>query len=237
MQYRWEENRLLRRIFRIFRFRRGIIDPTRFDTFELDLPESASVLDGLEVIRTSQDPYLMYRHSCHHSSCGTCACRINGNERLACTARVADLEKGEVLVEPLGGFPVVADLVVDMTGLYRDIAPTWSYIRASEWNSDSHTPAGIDTYTRLENCIECGACVSVCPAVEGFDSFMGPACLAAVDRELEKNPENSAGLLEQAGSERGERRCVRALRCSAVCPAGVYPARHIMNLRRRLFDS
>ena len=226
----------MRRTFRISRFKRGIIDPARIDTFELDLPEQTSVLDALEIIRTNHDPTLMYRHSCHHSSCGTCACRINGTEQLACTTRVASLVEGEVLVEPLRGFPLVADLVVDMTGLYRDIDATWSYTRSSEWNSDSHPPPGVDSYKRLENCIECGACVSACPAAQGFDSFMGPACLAALDRELEKNPTESAELLEQAADERGERRCIRALRCSTVCPTGVYPARHIMNLRRRLSD-
>jgi succinate dehydrogenase / fumarate reductase iron-sulfur subunit len=148
-----------------------------------------------------------------------------------------DLEKGEVLVEPLKGFPVVADLVVDVTGLYRDIGTTWSYTRASEWNIEADTPTGVESYHRLENCIECGACVSACPAAEGFAAFIGPAALAALDTELQKKPENSAHLLAQAGSERGERQCVRALRCSAVCPTGVYPARHIMNLRRRLAGS
>lgn len=228
---------MLRRTIRIRRFKIGVIDPARFDTFELDLPEQTSVLDALEIIRTNHDPTLMYRHSCHHSSCGTCACKINGREQLACTTRVASQVEGEVLLEPLGGFPLVADLVVDMTCLYRDIGPTWSYTRVSESNPDAGIPAGVDSYKRLENCIECGACVSACPAVQGFDSFMGPASLAALDRELEKDPENSVELLEQAADERGERRCVRALRCSAVCPTGVYPARHIMNLRRHLSDS
>ena len=39
-------------------------------------------------------------------------------------------------------------------------------------------------------------------------------------------------MLALAGTERGERRCERALLCSRVCPTGVYPARHIMELRR-----
>ncbi len=227
----------MKRTFKISRFKKGIVDPPQFDIFEIEIEGHASVLDALETIRTTRDATLMYRHSCHHSSCGTCACRINGIERLACTTRMADLEKGEILVEPLKGFPVITDLVVDVTGLYRDIGTTWSYTRSSEWNPGADTPPGVESYRRLENCIECGACVSACPAVEEFDTFMGPAALAALDRELAKRPENSMDLMAQAGSERGERQCIRALRCSAVCPTGVYPARHIMNLRRRLADS
>jgi succinate dehydrogenase / fumarate reductase iron-sulfur subunit len=224
----------LKRTFRISRFKKGIIDPCRFDVFEIEIGENASLLDALETIRTTHDASLMYRHSCHHSSCGTCACRINGEERLACTTRIADLGEGEIVVEPLSGFPVISDLVVDMTGLFRDIEEGWGYIRASEWNPESESPPGVHSYQRLENCIECGACVSACPAARGFDGFMGPASLAALDRELQKRPKKAPELLRAARSERGEGQCIRALRCSAVCPTGVFPARHIMNLRRRL---
>jgi len=37
-----------------------------------------------------------------------------------------------------------------------------------------------------------------------------------------------------AANKNGERLCERALNCSRVCPTGVYPARHIADLRRLL---
>jgi succinate dehydrogenase / fumarate reductase iron-sulfur subunit len=59
--------------FRILRYKPGRIDPARFQEFTLDVDPDSSVLDALETIRLQQDSSLMYRHSCHHSSCGTCA--------------------------------------------------------------------------------------------------------------------------------------------------------------------
>ena len=67
---------------RILRYKPNRIEPPRYQDFSLHAEPEMSVLDALEKIRLEQDNTLMYRHSCHHSSCGTCACRINGKERL-----------------------------------------------------------------------------------------------------------------------------------------------------------
>ena len=95
-------------------------------------------------------------------------------------------------------------------------------------------PPGIKHFTRFENCIECGACISACPATHNSNAFLGPAVLAAVNNELKKSPQKSVDLLSLAGSKRGERLCERAVNCSRVCPTKVYPARHIADLRRFL---
>ena len=79
-------------IFRILRFKPNHIDPPRFQDYPVEIDANMSVLDGLEKIRLEQDNTLMYRHSCHHSSCGTCACIINGKERLTCITKIKDLE-------------------------------------------------------------------------------------------------------------------------------------------------
>ena len=79
--------------FRILRYKPNRIDPPRFQDYSLQVEPDMSVLEALEKIRLEQDNTLMYRHSCHHSSCGTCACRINGQERLTCITRVKDLEE------------------------------------------------------------------------------------------------------------------------------------------------
>ena len=63
---------------------------------------------------------------------------------------------------------------------------------------------------------------------------MGPAVLSAVKTELEKHPKKNEKLIALAKSKRGARLCEQALNCSRVCPNGVYPARHIADLRRLL---
>ena len=89
-------------------------------------------------------------------------------------------------------------------------------------------PAG---RVRLESCIECGLCVSACPVAV---PFIGPAALAAVNREREKRPEASAAMLAIAAAPDGVGPCGRHLACSRVCPQAVYPGKHIQVLRNVL---
>ena len=85
---------------------------------------------------------------------------------------------------------------------------------------------------RFENCIECGACYSTCPVIRKTASFLGPAALAALHREYDKTKQKE--VLIPAAGEFGESLCERAINCSRVCPAGVYPARRILDIRRIL---
>ena len=221
---------------RILRYKPGHIDPPRYQEFSLEADPDMSVLDALEAIRLKQDSSLMYRHSCHHSSCGTCACKINGRERLTCITRIKELNGTRITLAPLDGFNVRGDLVVDMSPLYHDISVSWNYLKKSEFGNASQLPENPKKFERFENCIECGACVSACPAAHKNTGFMGPAALAALSNELKKAPHKSEGLLSRAGNVRGERLCERALNCSRVCPTGVYPARHIADLRQLLLN-
>jgi len=220
--------------FRIVRYKPNRIDPPRYQDFFLQTEPDMSVLDALEKIRLEQDNTLMYRHSCHHSSCGTCACKINGQERLTCITKISDLEDDIIILSPLEGFKPSGDLVVDVTRFYIDYSEDWHYLKRAERMKSTQLPAGIKHFTRFENCIECGACISTCPVTHNSNAFIGPAVLAAVNNELKKSPEKSEGLLSMAGSKRGERLCERSVNCSRVCPNKVYPARHIADLRKLL---
>jgi succinate dehydrogenase / fumarate reductase iron-sulfur subunit len=219
-------------IFRILRFKPGRIDPPRHQEFELAVGPHTTVLDSLEQLRLEQDSTLMYRHSCHHASCGTCACMINGVPRPACMTGVLDLGTATVTLEPLVGFRTVGDLVVDMRDFYADLSEEWSDLRTAEDKTGKRSPQSQPGPVRFENCIECGCCVAACPAVGDSDGFMGPAALAAIHNEMLKSPAKKTALLALADGERGQRLCRRALNCSRVCPTAVYPARHIADLRR-----
>jgi succinate dehydrogenase / fumarate reductase iron-sulfur subunit len=220
--------------FKVFRYKPGAVDPPRYDTFEITADSRTTVLDALETIRVDYDATLMYRHSCHHASCGTCGYKINGQEALGCVTNVLELGAAEVVVEPMDGLSWLVDLVVDMTDFYRDFSPDWTYLRDSEWYPEAATPAGVEHYVRFESCIECGACVSACPVSAAGNFYMGPAVLAAINRELDKDGGHQRFLLDLAGSERGVWQCHSAFECSEVCPSDVNPAGLIMELRRRL---
>jgi succinate dehydrogenase / fumarate reductase iron-sulfur subunit len=220
--------------FDILRFKPGEIDPPRRQAFEITLGPQMSVLDGLEAIRLTQDDTLMYRHCCHHASCGTCACTINGTAALACTTRLAELEAATVELEPLANFTCLGDLVVDMRGFFRNFDDGWSGVKPVKTTTPDRTPHGVKQLTQLENCIECGCCVSVCPVMPEAEGFMGPAVLARLNNELAKNPDRRSILLKKAAGARGANRCRRHLACSRICPSEVYPARHIADLLRAI---
>ena len=221
-------------IFRILRYKPNRFNPPRYQDFSVQVEPGMSVLDGLEKIRFEQDNTLMYRHSCHHSSCGTCACRINGKERLTCITKISDLEENTITLTPLEGFEPIGDLVVDMQRLYLNYSENWRYLRRIEDIDSTHRPTEEKRFTRFENCIECGACISACPVTRSIKAFLGPAVLAAVNNELKKSPQTSEDLLSMAGGKRCVRMCEKAVNCSRACPNKVYPARHIADLRRLL---
>jgi succinate dehydrogenase / fumarate reductase iron-sulfur subunit len=221
-------------IFRILRYKPGHIDPPRYQEFSFEAKPGMTVLDALEAIRITRDSTLMYRHSCHHSSCGTCACKINGSERLACTTKIEDLKSNPITLAPLDGFKPSGDLVVDISPLYDNIPEDWSYLKNTENVTSSQMPEGIVEFKRFENCIECGACISACPVTLKNNDFIGPAVLAALSNELKKSPQKSEYLLSIAGDAKGESLCERAFNCSRVCPTRVYPGRQISDLHKVL---
>lgn len=224
-------------VFRIARSRGG----NGWREYEVPLKRHTVVLDALEWIRAHLDGTLLYRHSCHHGSCGTCGMVINGEHRLACTTSVVELlEAAEaagrdatIVVEPLPTMKHIADLAVDPAPLFRDFPRAAGYLRESEFNRGSEVPREIERFVRFENCIECGLCVAACPVVRLRD-FMAPAALAAYNREITSNPDREEELLPQVDSDRGVWGCERHLECSRVCPTGVYPAKHIVQLQKRI---
>jgi len=222
---------------RVLRYKPGQIEPPRFQDYRVpaEVDSNLTILDCLEEIRLHQDPTLIYRHSCHHSSCGTCACQINGRPRLACTTQLRQLPMDQAItLEPLKHFEIIADIAVNMEGFFKDIDPDWSYLKTGNFDDRRPPPQGIAAWQQLEACIECGCCVSACPEMHAPAGFLGPATLTAISRQCLKFPQERNSLLSLAGEDRGVERCKRVLACSRVCPTRVYPSRHIEDLRRQL---
>jgi succinate dehydrogenase / fumarate reductase iron-sulfur subunit len=200
--------------------------------YKVILPASAHVLDALEEIGKG-DISLLFQHACHHASCGSCGLRVNGRERLACITPIAQMARSNqpVRLEPLRNFPIIGDLLVDfgpfMAKLDRIDMPL---VRQAETH-----PADALRYTRFENCIECGLCLSACPIAGSDPHYIGPAALAAVQRSLEEPRQRDISkLLHLVNGEHGAWRCHAAFECTEVCPSNVDPARAIMSLRRWL---
>lgn len=222
--------------FKVLRYSQGQSDPPYYQTFSTTVDENTTVLVALTDIRRELDGTLSMRHSCHHASCGTCGMRINGHEELACVVRVLDLGTDQVVVEPMKNAPILTDLVVNMNPFYDRFNRTrLPLIRTSEFVPEADIAEGIETYTRCENCIECGLCVSACPIMGSDPDYLGPAALAAVHRVVVEPRDNRPQpLLDWVDSEDGCWRCHVAYECNAACPSEVYPGDKIMALRREL---
>ncbi len=221
--------------FRVYRYKQGQ-SAGGYQDFSLKVGPRATVLTALQEIRRTQDPSLTLRHSCHHASCGTCGMRVNGQEVLACVTQMEELGDAPVVVEPLDNLPVVSDLVVDMNAFYaRYNEAGLPYVRDSEFLESADRPEGVLQFTRYENCLECGLCVSACPVVGSDPDYLGPAAMAAAWRVVaEPRDGNPQAALEWVDQEHGCWRCHVAYECSEVCPSDVDPGGSIMALRRAL---
>ncbi len=205
--------------------------------FQVEVREGASVLEALEAAWRS-DHSLLFRHSCHHGSCGTCGIRINEKEALACLTPVDHVARDgrPVRLEPLRNFPLVGDLMVDMQGLAVGIEAVGLPVVCSTVQQDGHASGG-SAHDQYENCIECGLCISACPVAGSDPQFIGPAILAAGGRVVEDRRSLAApAAIQMVGGEQGAWRCHGAFECSEVCPAEVDPAALILGLRRDLLQ-
>ncbi|MDD5369095.1 MAG: 2Fe-2S iron-sulfur cluster-binding protein [Anaerolineaceae bacterium] len=210
-----------------------------FDTFALEVDPDEYVLDGVERIWAYQDRSLAFRHACHHSTCGACGMRVNGIERLTCITPFRDVthDGGVLTIEPLRNFTVISDLVVDSGRFYQlmdqaHYPAVTTLDRAPIGNTIS--PAGnqvVTGLTRLNDCIECGLCISACPIATTSSEYLGPAVLAGIQYAGIKDNPDLLGLVD---SEDGAWRCHSVYACTQVCPSFVDPAWRIMDLRRKV---
>jgi succinate dehydrogenase / fumarate reductase iron-sulfur subunit len=221
--------------WRISRFKTGDRKP-HFDEFECTPEPGATVLDVLIEIRRRHDPSLVLRHSCMHASCGTCGVRVNGREALACDTKAAGLPESTIQVEPLANQRPVADLATDMVDFYARFETVGlPLVRSVEESAGLEPPEGVKAYTRFENCIECGLCLSACPISRADRSYLGPATLAAAARVAEEPRGQPLGpVLALAAEPDSVWRCRDAMQCTAVCPSAVDPAGALFRLRRRV---
>jgi succinate dehydrogenase/fumarate reductase iron-sulfur protein len=97
---------------KIYRTHPGDNSQHRYDTFTIPYQMGQSILGVLKYIYENLDSSLAYYDSCRIGKCTGCHIRVNGKTRLACTT-VANGE--DLLLEPLAGFTVIRDLVVDRT--------------------------------------------------------------------------------------------------------------------------
>src|SRR5947209_12618295 len=115
-----------------------------WDEFRVEADPIDGLLDALNTIKWTMDGTLTYRRSCAHGVCGSDAMRINGLNRLACKVLIRDVGN-KVTIEPMLGFPVIKDLVVDMDPFFEKYKSVKPYLI-----TDDSEPGKIGRASRRE---------------------------------------------------------------------------------------
>lgn len=191
------------------------------ETYTVKVNEGARVLHVLHTIHDEIDPTLSYRYCCGSGQCGSCAVRVDGEPVLACMKEATD----GITIAPLN-LPVKKDLVVD---LLPQIAAIAALVPAQEGEARLPTRAQIDEIKPLRDCIECLACVSVCPAMT-VTEFLGPTAMRQ-EMRLALDPRDTGTRVPDAVRD-GLFTCTSCQACYLACPKKIkIPAKAIEKLR------
>jgi succinate dehydrogenase / fumarate reductase iron-sulfur subunit len=223
---------------RIRRFHKEKDPPQWIETFQVEIRKGMNLLEALMRIQDEQDGTLSFRYSCRGAVCGSCAMRVNGKDVLACRTHVEDLLEKPAFIEPLPLFPVIRDLIVNMSTFfdhYRKIEPYLQGTSVSsqvEYLMEEERRKEIDPYI---NCILCGICFGTCPAFEKDPEFLGPAVLAKAYRFLvDPRDRRNEEILKAVNTQQGVWGCKTVFNCVKVCPKEVPPTHAIVKMRGKI---
>lgn len=208
----------------------------RFDTFRVEVTDGTTVLDALVRLQETQAPDLAFRYACRVGMCGSCAMVVDGRERWACRTRLRTVARADatVTVRPLYHFPLIRDLVVDMTPFADRMRAAKAWFIPGD-RPTAGRPAAADAAIE---CIGCGACLSACTMVRWDPAFPGPAALNRAFTLVEDGRDAGiAARWDALFGEDGVFRCHGQAQCTAVCPMELSPADSILRLRRRALRS
>ena len=204
-------------------------EPT-WEDYDVPLRDDWAILDALNYIKDAVDGSLSYRWSCRMGVCGSCGMMVNGEATLTCAAFLSNYAPGPLRIEPLRYFPVVRDLVVDITSFMTKLKKVKPWIIREDEKPLSEgeyrqSPDELDTYKKYSMCINCLLCYSACPVIGLEPDFIGPAATALAQRyNLDSRDQGAAERLSILSQDDGMWQCTFVGECSEVCPKDVDPA-------------
>jgi succinate dehydrogenase / fumarate reductase iron-sulfur subunit len=210
-------------------------------SMSLELPTGSDMmlLDALEHLK-AQDATLTFRRSCREGVCGSDGMNVNGKNGLACMTAISEL-KQPIVIRPLTGFPVIRDLVVDMSQFYRQYEAIEPYLitgnnpPATEY---LQSPENRDELDGLYECILCACCSSSCPSFWwNPEKFVGPAGLLWAYRFIADERDTATETrLANLDDPYSVFRCRNIMNCVDVCPKGLNPTKAIGKIRTKLLQ-
>jgi succinate dehydrogenase / fumarate reductase iron-sulfur subunit len=213
-----------------------------FESYEIDVEQGMVVLDCIHRIQTEHAGDLAVRWNCKAGKCGSCSVEINGRPRLACMTRMNIFEPDEeITLQPLKTFPVVKDLVCDVSFNYQQnekIKPFRAKPRGKDGKHRMYQE-DVDRVQEFRKCIECYLCQDVCHVIRDRDeksAFVGPRFMIRL-ASLEMHPLDDADRIPEIKKEYGSGMCNITRCCTEVCPEHIgITDNAIIPLKERVVD-
>jgi succinate dehydrogenase / fumarate reductase, iron-sulfur subunit len=224
------------RILRIFRGSQQAGKPV---DYSVPMVPGMVVLDALHYIQRHQAPDLAIRWNCKAGRCGSCSAEVNGKPRLTCKTRMDSFPVQEpVTVTPLKAFPVIRDLVTDVSWNYKvnKRIPPFAPASDANWRMRQRD---IDRVQEFRKCIECFLCQNVCHVIREHgkqEQFGGPRFFVRV-AALEMHPLDRVSRTQLLKDELGIGFCNITKCCTEVCPEEIRITDNaIIPLKERVVD-
>lgn len=214
---------------RRFRVWRGDTDGGNLVDFDAEVHDGDVVLDVIHRLQATQAPDLAVRWNCKAGKCGSCSAEINGLPRLLCMTRMSALPLQQpVTVTPLRTFPVIRDLVTDVSFNYQKAREVRSFMPPKGVQPGEYRMQQVDVERSQEfrKCIECFLCQNTCHVIRDHEenkaNFSGPRFLMRI-AELDMHPldaadEEGVDRKRAAQDEHGLGFCNITKCCTDVCP-------------------
>ena len=211
-------------------------------SYRVPVREGMVVLDAVLWVQANLAADLAVRWNCKAAKCGSCSAEIQGFPRLMCKTPITEY-KGGVTVRPMKAFPVVKDLVTDVSWNYevnRQIAP----FTPAEKDLSSSEPwrmhqKDVERVMEFRKCIECFLCQDVCHVLREHDlkaAFQGPRFMVRI-ASLEMHPKDALDRRPLLKGKAGIGYCNVTKCCTEVCPEHIHITDNaIIPLKERMDD-
>ena len=222
---------------------RGDARGGKFEDYTTPVTEGMVVLDAVHRVQADDANDLAVRWNCKAGKCGSCSAEINGKPALMCMTQVAQLPLEQpIILEPMRSFPLVKDLVTDVSWNYRvkkRIAPFKPRPPDAPDGTWRMGQADVDRVQEFRKCIECFLCQDVCHVLRDHqmhEEFIGPRFLVHL-AGLEMHPLDTADRLEELKTAHGIGLCNITKCCTRVCPEKITITDNaIIPLKERVVD-
>ena len=211
--------------------------------YTVPVEEGEVVLDAIHRLQATQAGDLAVRWNCKAGKCGSCSAEVNGRPRLMCMTRLSDFDPEEtVTVTPMRTFPVMRDLVTDVSFNYKKAQEVPAFAPPPGVAPGEYRMAQVDVERSQEfrKCIECFLCQNVCHVIrdheENKESYSGPRFLMRI-AELDMHPLDTRDRQVAAQDEFGLGLCNITKCCTEVCREGIHITDNaLIPLKERVAD-